>query len=178
MEVTVASMSRRRGGYLGTRRGLAVSATLVVLAAGGIAAYAQFTGSGSPGAPLGGAAAAAALRIADTTVGPLTPQINPSDTTPVSVTVDNTAASSAFVGQISGAVETRGGCLGTWFTVASVPPPGVVTPGTHTYSSSVILNDDDRDQTACTSQTQTIRWTIAPSSASSTGGSPPVEGQP
>jgi hypothetical protein len=34
-----------------------------------------------------------------------------------------------------------------------------VAPGVHTYSSSVILNNNDRNQTACTSGTQTIDWT-------------------
>ena len=56
-------------------------------------------------------------------------------------------------------MRQSGGCPSAWFTVTSVAAPGSVAPGVHTYASSVILNDNDRDQKACTDQKQTIDWT-------------------
>jgi len=166
--VNATSSIRRRAGFLRTRRGLAASATLLVICAASAAAYAQFTSSGSdPSASAG--AATDRVTIGPTTVGPLSPQLNPADTTPVTVTVDNTGASGTFVGRITGAVRTSGGCQSVWFTVAPVAPPGIVAPGEHSYPSSVVLIDDDRNQTACTSQKQTIDWTHASSSSASSG---------
>lgn len=146
-------------GILGTRRRLAVAATAVALAAGALAAYAELGGPGPGGTvPLAGTSA---VSVAPTTVGPLSPQINPADTTAIEVSVDNTASAAVSVGQITGTVRTSGGCQSAWFTVAPIAAPGPIAPGEHTYPSSVILNDNDRDQTACTSQRQTIDWAIA-----------------
>lgn len=149
----------RRLGLLRSRRGLAAAATAAVAAAVGLAAYAQFspsTGANPPAGPVG-----ATLSAAPTSVGPLSPQLNPADTTPVTVTVDNTGSASIAIGQISGVVRSSAGCPGSWFTVAPIAAPGQVAPGTHSFGSSVILNDNDRDQSACTSQPRTIDWTIA-----------------
>jgi hypothetical protein len=148
-----------RLGLLGTRRALAASATVIVLAAGAIASDLLFAGSGG-GATTTLTAAGGGITIATTTVGPLTPQINPADTTPVTVTVDNTASHTTYVAQIAGAIQTNGACEGSWFSVAPIAP-GAIAPGEHTYASSVILNDNDRNQAACTSHTQTIVWKTA-----------------
>jgi hypothetical protein len=152
----VATQFARASTFLGRRRVLGAAATVVVLAAA-VASYAQFTGPGNDaGTPV--SSGIGAVTITSPAVGPLSPQINPEDTTPVAVTVNNTGADSVHVAQITGAVATHGGCLGWWFTVAPIAP-GTITPGEHTYSSSVVLRNTDGDQTACTSQKQTIDWT-------------------
>lgn len=142
-----------------SRRTLALGALLAALAAAGIAAYAQFSSGG------GGTAApgAGALTISSPPVGPLSPQLNPADSTPVTVTVTVGGTSPLSVGRLSGSVRPSAGCESSWFTVAPVIAPGSLTPGTHTFASSVILNDDDRNQTACTTHPQTIDWTAASS---------------
>ena len=153
----MATQLARVSMFLGRRRALAAAATVAVLAAAAVASYAQFTGPGNDAVtpPSGGIGA---VTITSPPVGPLTPQINPDDTTPFAVTVDNTGTDSIYVAQITGEVPTYGGCLGWWFTVAPIAP-GTITPGEHTYSSSVVLRNTDGDQTACTSQKQTIDWT-------------------
>ncbi|HLI56921.1 MAG TPA: hypothetical protein VKY26_07770 [Actinomycetota bacterium] len=149
-------IGRNRRHLIG-RRGRAAAATLAVLVTGAVAAYAEFSGSGpGPGGPV--AAGSAAIAIPSSTVGPLTPQINPADTTPITVTVDNPGPGALTVGEITGQVRQSSGCQSAWFTVASVAAPGSLAPGQHTYASSVILNDNDRDQKACASQKQTIDW--------------------
>jgi hypothetical protein len=152
--------------FFGSRRRLAAAAMLAVLAAGLAAVYAQFNSSGGAAGPSTGAAGSVA-RVQATTVGPLTPQLNPADTTPITVTVDNAGPSGAYLGAISGAVRSEGGCLGAWFSVAPVASPGTVGSGEHSYASSVILNDNDRNQTGCLSRKLTIDWTIAGASATS-----------
>ena len=143
--------------FLRTRGPLGASAAVVALSAVAVASYAQFTGPGS-GASTVTSDGIGAVTVSSPTVGPLSPQINPDDTTAITVTVDNTGGSSTYVAQITGAVQTRGGCQSWWFTVEPIAP-GTITPGEHTYPSSVILRDTDRDQTACLSQTETIDWT-------------------
>jgi hypothetical protein len=156
---TLTTLIEQRMKVIRTRRGLAASAAVLAIAAGAIGAYAEFTSS--PSATGAAAAVSGQVTIAPTRVGPLSPQLNPADTTPITVTVDNTSASNELVGPITGSVRSSGGCLAAWFTVAPVAAPGSVSPGTHTYPSSVILNDDDRNQTACNSVTETIDWTSA-----------------
>lgn len=141
-----------------TRRRLAILSVVVALVGGGVAAYAQFSASGG-GTGSFTSTTPGAVTISSPNVGPLYPQINPADTTPLTVTVSVGGSANEFVGQITGTVQTVGGCLGSWFTVAPIAAPGDLTPGNHTFSSSVILNDDDRDQSACAGQTETINWT-------------------
>lgn len=148
-----------RAALLGTRRALAVLATLIVLCAGAIASYVLFAGSGG-GATTTLSGPGGRITIAATTVGPLTPQINPADTTPITVTVDNTTPHATYVAQISGTIQASGACQSSWFSVAPIAP-GTIAPGEHTYASSVILNDNDRNQTACTSHVQRIVWKTA-----------------
>jgi hypothetical protein len=140
-------------------RGLAVAAALTAACVGVVVAYAATaTGGGTASFQSG---TVGAIAISSPSVGPLYPQLSSAATTPVTVTVDNTGGTSQVVGQITGAVNTSGGCLGSWFTVASIPAPGSLAPGNHTFSSSVILNDTGIDQDACINKSVTISWTSA-----------------
>jgi len=146
--------------FIGTKKRAAVAITLVVVAASAVGAYAYFTASGT-GTGTFTSGTIGAIHISSNTVGPLFPQTNTASTSPITVTVDNTGASSEYVGQITGTVADNGGCSGSWFTVASITTPGLLTPGTHTFASSVILNDNNGNQNACAGQTETINWVSA-----------------
>ena len=146
--------------FIRTRRGLTPVVAVIVTVAAAVGAYAFFSASGS-GTGTFTSGTVGAITITNTTVGPLSPQMDSSQTTPLTVTVNNAGATSQFVGAITGSVATNGSCQGSWFTVASVAAPGLLTPGNHTFSSSVIFNDTGTSQNACAGQTETINWTSA-----------------
>jgi hypothetical protein len=146
--------------FIRSKKGIALAASLVVVIAGAVGAYAYFTAAGS-GTGTFTSGNVGAITISSATVGPLFPQTDSSQTTALTVTVHNGGASSQYVGQITGTVATNGGCQGSWFSVASIAAPGVLTPGDHTFSSSVILNDNGGNQDACAGQTETINWASA-----------------
>lgn len=154
-------VDRQARGLAGRPARLALATTLLALAGAGAATYAERGSPGTGGATVPVAGAGDVITIAPSGVGPLSPQINPADTTPVTLTVENSGASPVSLGTITGSVRTQAGCEGSWFTVAPVVAPGDVAPGAHTYVSSVILNDNDRNQTACTARKLTIDWTAA-----------------
>ena len=97
--------------------------------------------------------------------GPLYPQTNPSNTTPITIHVTNNGGGSQYVGQITGAIDATtlpAGCDPSWFTIASATAPGLVAAGaTVSASSSIILNDNGGNQNACANHTFTINWTSA-----------------
>ena len=141
------------------KKGLAVAAAVAVACVGAVVAYAATATGGGSGSFQSGTVGA--ITISSPSVGPLYPQLDPTATTPVTVTVSNAGATSQVVEKITGTVETSGGCLGSWFTVASIAAPGSLTPGNHTFASSIILNDAGVDQDACINLTRTIDWSSA-----------------
>jgi hypothetical protein len=133
---------------------------VVAAAALAVAGYAYFTTAGSGDGSLS-TGQIGAVHITNDAVGPLYPQLNPASTTPVAVHVDNTGTGSQYVGQITGAVVDQAGCLGSWFTVAPITAPGVISTGSHDYNTTVILNDNGSNQNTCQDANLTIHWSSA-----------------
>lgn len=143
-----------------TKKRVAILAVLVVVAISAVAAYAYFTSAGS-GQGFVNSGQIGATVLSSDTVGPLYPQTNPGNTTAVTVHVNNTGGGDQYVGQITGTVEDQAGCSGSWFSVAPVAAPGLLSPGSHDFVSSVILNDNGGNQNACANKTLTIDWASA-----------------
>ncbi len=132
---------------------LAVAALAVGLGTG---AYAYFTASGT-GTGSATVGSASGIQLSSDAVGPLYPG---AAATPVAVHVHNPGGGTQHVGTISGTVADNGGCLGSWFTVASVTYDQDVAGGGDgtDASSSISLDESGTNQDACQGKSMTITW--------------------
>ena len=131
--------------------GIAVGLTLGLSGA----AFAYFTsiGSGSGSATVG---VSTGIVLSSPSVGPLYPG---AVATSVTVTINNPGTATERVGTISGVVTTQGGCLGSWFTVASISYNASVAGGlSPTAPTTVALTEAGVNQDACQNQTMAIVW--------------------
>jgi hypothetical protein len=142
--------------FLKTKKGIVtLLATLVVVAASAIGAYAYFTANGA-GAGSATVGSASAIQLSSPVVGDLYPGAT---ATPVTVSINNPGSGNQFVGTISGSVTTQGGCLGSWFTVAPVAFNTNVLHGTTvTAPTTVSLDESNSNQNACQGLTMAIAW--------------------
>ena len=156
-----------------TKKGLALLATLVVVAAAAVGAYAYFTssGSGSGSAIAGSPAGSVNITL---TVG-LTAGIVPGSSEPVSFSATNAGPTEGIVrtitfGSVTDPTDTStGGACSTYlttygtggssdFSMAAVneTSPGTLVPTTGTTplgsTSLVWKNNDTQDQTPCAGQ--------------------------
>lgn len=131
--------------------------TIVALAIGvGTTAFAYFssTGAGTGSATVG---SSSAVVLSSPSVGPLYPG---GADVPVTVSIQNPGSGNEYVNQVTGAVATNSGCLGSWFVVDPVTYGGDVTHGaTVTASTNVRMLDASANQDACQGKTLTINWT-------------------
>jgi hypothetical protein len=147
--------------FIKSKKGLALVTVLVIAAVAAVSAYAYFTAAGG-GSGSFSTGDIGSITITSGTVGPLYPQTDPTKVTPVTVHVKNNGASDQYVGDVTGVVTgTPTDCDPSWFTVATVPAPGLLPPGTSDFQSSVILNDNGHSQNACASADLTITWSSA-----------------
>lgn len=78
---------------------------------------------------------------------------------PVTVHIHNPGSSGAFVGQINGAVQDNGECLGAWFAVAPVSYGlDLAAGGRDTASTNISMLDPGVNQDVCQGQSLTINW--------------------
>ena len=138
-----------------TKRRL-IAVAVVVLAIGlGTGAFAYFTagGSGTGSATVG---SASTIQLSSDPVTGLYPG---AAAVPITVHVHNPGNGSQYVGTITGTVADNGGCLGSWFTVASVTYNHDVAPGDGPdATSSISMTDANANQDACQGATLTINW--------------------
>ncbi len=147
--------------FLKTKKGLALLVAVVAVAASAVGAYAYFSTSGSGT----GSFSTGALwldQVTSETVGPLYRR-RIRRRCACTVHVANNGGGTQYVGQITGMVDASSavGCDPSWFTVAPISAPGRLTPGSHDFGSSIILNDLNGNQDACASASLTIDWTSA-----------------
>jgi len=133
---------------------LGVVAAVAAMASVGAYAYFSASGSGSGTAAVG---SASNIVLSSDAVTGLYPG---NAATPLTVHVSNPGGGNQYVDQITGAVATQGGCLGSWFTVAPINYAQNLAPGAGPdASSSVSLDESNSNQNACQGLTMTINWT-------------------
>jgi hypothetical protein len=126
-----------------------------VAALASVGAYAYFTaaGSGSGQVDVG---SASGITIASDLNGDLYPA---GPDVLVDVHVTNPGAGNQYVNDISGAVATQGGCLGSWFVVDPIDyNTNVLAGATNDTSTNVRMLDSGTNQDACQGLTLTINW--------------------
>lgn len=147
-----------------TKKRVAILAVLAVAAVSAVAAYAYFTATGH-GTGTFSSGQIGSVTVNSDAVGPLYPQTNPANTSPVQVRVTNNGSGSQYVGQITGSIDPNSlpaGCDPNWFTIAAIPAPGLVGAGQEVDpTTTIILNDNGGNQNACANTTFTIDWTSA-----------------
>ena len=132
-----------------------VAILAIALSAVGAFAYFTASGSGTGNAEVG--AATAVVITSDANVSDLYP--GGGDQT-VDVHVNNPGSGQQFVADVSGAVQTSGGCLGSWFQVDTINLNTNIAPGaTANATTAVRMNDSGTNQNACQNATLTINWT-------------------
>lgn len=144
--------------FFGSRKRLALTVSLVVALAAAAGAYAYFTATGS-GSGTFTTDSPKNIVITSVPVGPLWPQSNPANTTPITVDLNNPGDGPEYVGTLSGTVAPPTvSCNAGWFTVAPVTVNAEIAPGDNYVTSSVILNDLNTNQNACAGKTVGITW--------------------
>ena len=139
-----------------TKKRVIVLAAVGAAAAIGTTAFAFFTASGS-GTGTAAVGTASNIQLSSDAVTDLYPG---AAATPVTVHVHNPGGGNQYVATISGTVADNSGCLGSWFTVASVTYNQSVAAGADGAdgSSSISLDESGTSQDACQGKTMTINW--------------------
>jgi hypothetical protein len=141
--------------FLTTKKGAALLAALVVVAASAIGAFAYFTanGSGSGSATVG---TSSAIQLSSSPVGTLYPA---GADVAVTVNIHNPGSGAQHVGTVSGVVADNAGCLGSWFVVDSATYGETLAAGaSDTADTNVRMLDSGSDQDVCQGKTMTINW--------------------
>jgi hypothetical protein len=142
-------------------RNTALVGTVVVLALGGIAAFAYFTTSGEGNGEVKVSRELEPFKVEASPVEGLTPGTSVEQT----VTVRNTGASSAHLSEVEALVGTNSheaeGCKKEWFHVTPAAQSVIaeIAPGeTKTAKVTVSMTDPEENQNACKGTSLTIHY--------------------
>lgn len=127
-----------------------------VAALASVGAYAYFTAAGSG---TGTASVGAATGITITSDNQSADLYPGGGSVSVDVHVTNPGSGQQFVDDVSGSVADSAGCLGGWFTVATIDANQNIAPGaTYDTSTTVTMADTGTNQNACQNADLTINW--------------------